>query len=130
MKSLLLTLVLVISTQVNAAQVELGKYKAVDVNTKAIHADLVLRADATTSITINTPDLPKPIPCEGTYTLVGNEFSANVKCKSTLLDRANVKIDVTNVNPQSVRTEAGAEVSVVIDALGDDAMKFMLKKAD
>lgn len=130
MKSLLLTLVLALSTQVNAAQVELGKYRAIDTDTKSIRADLVLRADATTSITINTPDLPKPIPCEGKYTVIGNELSADVKCKSELLAQANVKIDVTNVNPQSVRSERGADVKVIIDALGDDAIRFMLKKAD
>lgn len=130
MKSLILSLVLVISAQANAAQVELGKYRAVDADTKTTTADFVLKADGTSTIAIKTPDLPKPIVCEGKYKVVANELAADVKCKSALLPQANVKIDITNVNPQSVRTENGAEVNVIIDALGDEAVKFLLKKAD
>jgi|GEM_PF-4336792 len=133
MKSLIVALVLALSAQVQAAQavqVELGKYRAIDADTKSITADLVLRANGTTAITINTPELPKPIPCEGKYTVVANELVADVKCKSALLSEANVKIDITNVNPQSVRSENGAKVNVIIDAFGDEAIKFLLKKAD
>lgn len=131
MKSLLLSLVLVLSTQVNASQVELGKYKAIDVDTKTVQASLELRANGTVNFKVKTPDFTMPEPgCEGKYTVKGNEFAAQMKCPTELLPQANVKIDITNVTPESVRTEKGAEVNVLIDALGDDAVKFLLKKAD
>lgn len=129
MKALVLSLLLAVSTQAMAA-VELGKYRAIDADTKTITADLNLKADGTATITINTPDLPKPIPCEGKYKIEAKMLSADVKCKSDLLAEASVKIDITNVTPDSVRTEKGAEVAVIIDALGDDAIKFLLKKND
>jgi hypothetical protein len=128
MKALVLSLLLV-SVQGMAA-VELGKYRAVDFDTKTITADLLLRANATSSIIINTPDLPKPIPCEGKYNVEGKLLTANVKCKSDLLDEALVKIDITNVTPEGLRSEAGVKVNVTIDALGDESIAFILKKND
>ena len=131
MKSLLLSLVFAMSSQVFAGQIELGKYKAVDVDSKTIHASLVLRANGTVNFKVKTPDFTMPEPgCEGKYTVKGNELEANMTCPTALLPEANVRIDITNVNPQSVRSEKGAEVNVVIDALGDEAIKFLLKKAD
>jgi hypothetical protein len=60
----------------------------------------------------------------------GNKFTANVKCPTDILPEASVTIDVTNVNPQSVRTPEGARVDVIIDALGQEATTFLLKKKD
>ncbi|MEQ1723331.1 MAG: hypothetical protein ABL930_09145, partial [Pseudobdellovibrio sp.] len=116
MKALVLSLLLVVSAQAMAA-VELGKYRAVDADTKSITADLLLRADGTSSITISTPDLPKPIPCEGKYKVEAKMLSADVKCKSDILAEASVKIDITNVTPEGLRSAAGVNVNVTIDAL-------------
>lgn len=131
MKSLFLALAMFAGSTVFAGQVELGKYRAVDVDTKTIIADLELRANGTANLMIKTPDFTMPAPgCEGTYKIQGNQFSANVKCPTDLLPEASVTIDVTNVNPQSVRSPEGARVAVVIDALGDEATTFLLKKKD
>ena len=130
MKSLLLSLLLVVSAKVNA-QVEIGKYRAVDLDTKTIIATFELRTNGTVNFNVTTPDFTMPAPgCEGVYKVVGNEFSADLKCPTDLLPEASVKIDVSNVNPQSLRSETGVEVNVVIDALGDEPIKFLLKKND
>ncbi|MBY0553723.1 hypothetical protein K2P97_04285 [bacterium] len=129
MKALVLSLLLAVSTQAMGA-VELGKYRAIDKDTKSITADLNLKADGTATIVINSADLPKPVPCEGKYKVEAKMLTADVKCKSEILAEAKVQIDITNVTPDSVRSPNGAEVDVIIDALGDDALKFLLKKAD
>jgi hypothetical protein len=129
MRSLVLSLFLVVSAQAMGA-VELGKYRAVDADTKSITADLELRDNGTSSITISTPDLPKPIPCAGKYKVEAKMLSADVKCKSDLLSEASVKIDITNVTPEGLRSENGVNVNVIIDALGDDPIAFILKKND
>lgn len=129
MKSLLTSLVLILSTQVMAAQVELGKYTAVDADTRTVHANLELRADGTLNFKVKNNDFTMPEPgCEGKYAVVGNELTADMKCPTEILPTAKVKIDITNVNADSLRSEKGAEVYVVIDAFGDEKMKFFLKK--
>ena len=131
MKSLVLSLLLVVATQVQAGTVELGKYKAVDADSKTIQASFELRANGTLNFSVKTPDFTMPAPgCEGTYTVAGNDFSASLKCPTPLLPTASVKIDITNVNAQSLRSPGGAEVMVAIDALGGDKVKFFLKKAE
>lgn len=131
MKSLILALTMFVGSTVFAGQVELGKYRAVDADTKTIIADLELRANGTANLMITTPDFKMPAPgCEGKYKIQGNKFSADVKCPTDLLPEASVTIDVTNVNPQSVRSPEGARVDVIIDALGEEATTFMLKKRD
>ena len=130
MKSFLLTLMLVVATQVNAAQVELGKYRAVDADTKSIVASFELKADGTVEFQVKSPDISPGIACSGKYTVNGNEFATALTCKSELLPKANVKIDISNVTAQAIRSEKGAEVSVIIDALGDEAIKYLLKKND
>ena len=131
MKSLLISLLLFVSTQVNAAQVELGKYIAVDVETKTIVSTFVLRADGTLNFHVTTPDFTMPEPgCDGTYNVVGNEFASDMTCPTDLLPEVSVIIDITNVTPEGLRTENGVEVDVVINALGDEPIKFLLKKND
>lgn len=133
MKILVLSLLLVVSVQVNAAnaKVELGKYRAVDSDTKTVISTFTLRADGTVNFNVTTPDFTMPAPgCEGKYKVVENEFTADLICPTDLLPKASVKIDITNVNPQSLRTENGVEVNVIIDALGDEPAKFLLKKDD
>ncbi len=130
MKSLILSLMLVVSTQVSAATAELGKYRAVDADTKTIVATFELKANGTVDFQVKSPDISPAIACSGKYTVTGNEFATELTCKSDILPKANVKIDISNVNAQSIRSANGAEVNVIIDALGDEAVKYLLKKAD
>jgi hypothetical protein len=131
MKSLLLSLVLLASTSAFSATAELGKYTAVDKDTKSIVASFELRANGTVNFTVKTPDFTMPAPgCEGTYKVQGNSFLADIKCPTDMLPEASVKIDITNVTPENLRSANGVEVAVVIDALGEEANIFILKKAD
>lgn len=131
MKSLFLTLILAATVQVNAATVEMGKYKAIDVDTRTVDASFILREDGTVNFNVTTPDFTMPAPgCDGKYTVVGNEFRADMTCPTDLLPEVSVRIDITNVNPDSIRSENGAEVAVIIDALGDEPTQFLLKKND
>ena len=125
------SLLLAAAIQANAAQVEMGNYKAIDVETRTVDATFILRADGTVNFNVTTPDFTMPAPgCDGKYTVVGNEFSADMTCPTDLLPEVSVRIDITNVNPESIRTEEGAEVAVIIDALGDEPVMFLLKKND
>ncbi|MGZ3691327.1 MAG: hypothetical protein ACXVAX_07475 [Pseudobdellovibrio sp.] len=131
MKSVLLGLVLLASTQLFAGQVEIGKYRAVDKDTKTIVATFELRANGTVNFSVKTPDFTMPAPgCEGKYTVNGNTFQSDLKCPTELLPEANVTIDVSNVTPAGLRSANGVEVPVVIDALGSDPTVFLLKKND
>lgn len=130
MKSILVSLLLVASGSAFAGNVELGKYKAVDADSGTIQANFELKAGGDVDFSVSTPELPKPIGCKGKYNVTGNKFSADMKCQSDLLSEVKVNIDVTTVNADSLRSARGAEVNVVIDALGDEATKFLLKKAD
>lgn len=134
MKNILRTAFVLLTTvavKVQAADVEIGKYKAVDADSKTIQASFELKSDNTLTFNVKTPDFTMPAPgCTGKYTVKGNEFSAELKCPTQLLPQASVKIDITNVTTQSLRSSAGAEVMVQIDALGGEKTKFLLKKAD
>ncbi|AGH96301.1 hypothetical protein [Pseudobdellovibrio exovorus] len=130
MKSILVSLLLVASGSAFASNVELGKYKAVDADTGTIQASFELKAGGDVDFKVSTSELPQPIACKGKYSVAGNKFSADMKCQSDLLSEVKVNIDVTTVNAESLRSAKGAEVNVVIDALGDEATKFLLKKAD
>ena len=128
MKFLLLSLLLMVSIQVNAASVELGKYRAVDAETKSTIATFELKANGGVDFQVKSPDFV--VICSGKYSVNGNEFSTDLTCKSDILPKVSVKIDITNVTAQSIRSEKGAEVNVIIDALGDEAVKYLLKKND
>lgn len=131
MKSLLMSLVFVISSQVMAAQVELGKYSAVDADTKTIQAAFELLANGTVTFSVKSPDLTTPVNCNGTYKVEGNNFMATLKCPgNAILPEASVKIDISNVTADGLRSPNGVPVAVVIDALGDEPNTFLLKKAD
>lgn len=130
MKSILVSLLLVASGTAFAGNVELGKYKAVDADTGTIQANFELKASGDVDFSVKTTDLPTPINCKGKYSVTGNKFSADMKCQSDLLSEVKVDIDVTTVNADTLRSAKGAEVNVVIDALGGESTKFLLKKAD
>lgn len=126
MKSLFLSLLLVVSAQVNAATVELGKYRAVDADTRSIVATFDLKANGIVSFQVKSPEFS--VACSGKYVVKGNQFSTDLDCDSMLLPTASVTIDISNVNATSLRSASGAEVNVIIDALGDEPVKYLLKK--
>lgn len=128
MKSLLLAFLLGVSVRVNAATVELGKYIAVDVLTKSTVAKFELKANGTVIFAVSSPDFS--VNCNGRYAVNGNQFSSNLVCNSFFLSHANVSIDISSVTPQNLRSAKGVEVGVIIDALGDDPIKYLLKKND
>lgn len=131
MKSLLIGFFILATSQVFAGQVELGKYRAVDKDTKTIEATFELRANGTVNFSVKTPDFTMPAPgCEGKYAVKGAAFTADLKCPTELLPEASVSIDISTVTPEGLRSKDGVEVPVAIDALGSDSTIFLLKKAD
>ena len=129
MKSLMLAFILVGASQVFAATVELGKYKATDKDSKSVTAELELKAGNTATATITVPSI-SPVNCTGTYAVAGNKFTAKLTCNSALLAKPEVTIDITNVTPASVRSATGAEVLITIKDVIDEPTAFLLKKAD
>jgi hypothetical protein len=130
MKNLLLVGLLLSFTAMSslAKTIEPGLYNAVDVDSGTITAQLVIDANGTLNFKVQTPDFQMPDPgCDGVYTVVGESFKSDLKCPISILPEVSVNIDVTSVNPQSVRSADGALVPVVIDALGTDATMFRLK---
>ena len=128
MKALLLTILSAITINVQAATVELGKYRAVDADTNSIVASFELKANGTVSFRVSSTMID--VACSGKYTVRGNEFSTDLVCDSMLLSEASVKIDITAVTAQSIRSAKGAAVNVIIDALGDEPVKYLLKKVN
>lgn len=112
-----------------AKDIELGSYTAVDVETGTVVSTILLRADNTVNYTVATPDFSMPEPgCEGTYTVVENNLTAELNCPLSFLPNVRVGIDITEVTPESVRSESGVVVPVVIDAFGEEPTPFVLKK--
>ncbi len=137
MKSILMGLVLTLSTAVfadskNSAvpnkQIEFGQYEAVDEETGTVKASLNIRPDWTTLFTVSTPDFQMPAPgCNGTYYVQGVILKASVKCPTAMLPWADVEIDLTNVDAKSIRSKDGAQVAVMISALGNEKNMFRLR---
>lgn len=128
MKKIFLS-VLFISQFGLAKDIELGSYTAVDVETGTVVSTILLRADKTVNYTVSTPDFAMPEPgCEGTYTVVENKLIAELTCPLSFLPNVRVEIDITAVTPESVRSESGVIVPVIIDAFGTEPTPFILKK--
>ncbi len=128
MKKIFLS-VLFISQLGLAKDIELGSYTAVDVETGTVVSTILLRADKTVNYTVSTPDFAMPEPgCEGTYTVVENKLTAELACPLSFLPSVRVEIDITAVTPESVRSESGVIVPVIIDAFGEEPTPFILKK--
>ena len=128
MKKIFLS-VLFISQLGLAKDIELGSYTAVDVETGTVVSTILLRADKTVNYTVSTPDFAMPEPgCEGTYTVVENKLTAELTCPLSFLPNVRVEIDITDVTPETVRSESGVVVPVVIDAFGTEPTPFILKK--
>lgn len=108
--------------------IEPGLYTAVDVDSGTVVAQLVMRSNGTLNFKVKTPDFQMPEPgCEGVYTVVSDTFASNLKCPISTLPEVSVKINIANVTPQALRSQVGALVPVVIDALGTDPTMFRLK---
>lgn len=123
--------ILTLISSISFAAIEPGIYSAVDVDTKQITATLKVRPDNTANLKMTAPDFVMPEPgCEGTYTAENKLLLANMKCPVDGLENVKVKIDITNVNPQSIRAPNGVTVDVTIDALGNESYKFILKKLE
>lgn len=132
MKSLLLAISLFSSLSFAADKVvEPGFYSAVDVDTQTIVSSLQIGADKSVIFNVSTPDFEMPAPgCKGLYQVHENTFTADMKCPLDGLSEVQVSIDITAVTPESVRNPNGVIVDVIIDALGPDAYKFILKKVE
>jgi hypothetical protein len=129
MKLFLASLLLSVSAFAANKVVETGSYTAVDTETKTIIASLEVRDNKTLNFKVKTPDFTMPEPgCEGTYDVQENMFISDLKCPLDFLSQVHVEIDITNVTPDNVRSPAGVDVDVTIDALGTDSFKFNLKK--
>lgn len=129
MKSLFLALAMFVSTNVFAATVELGKYRAVDKDTKTVVADFELKANGGVALKIDAQGTK--INCTGTYSVTGNNFKSDVTCDHAAVPSASVIIDISNVTAAGLRSPQGVDVPLRIpDLLGDEAAVFNLKKAD
>jgi hypothetical protein len=131
MKLAIITLFLSFAAFAAPKTIETGLYKAVDVETGDINATLLIREDKTLNFTVKTSDFTMPDPgCEGKYLIEENLFLSDLNCPLDSLSQISVSIDITDVTPESVRSEKGVNVDVKIDALGEDAFKFVLHKVD
>ncbi len=128
MKVLVFLVSLVISNQLFAATVELGKYLAVPKDFPTVLADLDLLAGNLATVKIDAEGTI--INCTGTYVVEENALNAHANCDHPSAPEINVSIDITNVTPEGLRSEAGVEVPVKFDLLGDEAVLFVLKKVD
>lgn len=128
MKALVLLVLTLLSAQVFAATVELGKYLAVPKEFPTVSARLELFADNSATVYIDAEGTI--INCTGNFVVEENALNAHANCDHSAAPEINVSIDVTNVTPDGLRSEAGVEVPVKFDLLGDEAVQFILRKAD
>ena len=128
MKILILLFYSLISTQLFAATVELGKYLAIPKDLPTVSATIELLADNKATVFIDSEGTI--VNCTGTFTVIDNKLNAHADCDHPDAPKINVIIDITNVTPEGLRSEAGVEVPVIFDLLGDDTYLFTLKKVD
>lgn len=135
MKSLLITATLVLNllpmslhAQQTQLKMEVGQYIGTDVESGTLNADLTLKADGSLIFKLKSPDFEVPEPgCTGQYIEQGEFLMSDVVCPLDFLPTAKVKMDITNVSHDSVRTADGAIVPVYVDALGDEPIAFKMK---
>jgi len=117
--------------QAQAGSIETGIYHARDLEGGEIQAEIKLNEDKTVLFRLATPDFVMPAPgCTGTYEVQGHDLAATLSCPNEGIDSLNVILDITNVTPESVRSEEGARVDVIIDLLGSEPMPFKVKKVE
>lgn len=128
MKVLVLLVSMLISSQLFAATVELGKYLAVPKDFPTVLSVLELFADNTATVRIDADGMI--INCTGVFAVAGNKLSADANCDHPDAPEISVIIDITNVTPEGLRSEAGVEVPVEFDLLADESVLFILRKLD
>ncbi|MBY0554883.1 hypothetical protein K2P97_10170 [bacterium] len=129
MKVLVLLMSMLISAQVFAATpVELGKYLAVPKDFPTVLSVLELFADKTATVHIDADGII--INCTGIFAQAGNELTADAQCDHPDASEISVIIDISNVTPEGLRSEAGVEVPVKFNLLGDESVPFILKKLE
>ena len=116
------------STQLFAANVEMGKYTAfpIDYPTAIASIELIPEDKAVVSIDIDG----MLVSCEGTFKIEETWMAAHVFCDHDMAPEVNVAIDFSNVTPEGLRSEEGVVVSAKFDLMGDEEILFNLKKAD
>lgn len=112
-------------------EVEPGFYEAIDADKGDINVQMQVNEDqsATVSIVNKSPFKPD-IDCEGTWSVTENMFFSALDCDHFLVPYIEVNIDITNVTPETVRSENGAQVLVQLDILGPEPRLFVLKKIE
>lgn len=129
MKFSLLLVSLFFSSQLFAATtVEMGKYLAVPKDFPTVLAVLELFPDNHATVNIDADGTK--INCVGIFSQIENELNADAQCDHPDAPEIKVKIDITNVTPDGLRSEAGVEVPVKFDLLGDESVQFILRKLD
>ena len=112
-------------------EIEFGFYKAIDVDTGEVTAKMDIRPDGTLNFNFSAPDFEMPAEgCNGQYKVVENKFISDLECPILFFSNVHVEIDITNVNPESIRSEQGAIVPVTIDLVGDEPINFKLFKVN
>ena len=129
MKSLVLALMVLATSQVFAGTVELGRYTALDKDSKSVSAALELKAGGAANVVITVPGVTT-VHCSGSYGVAGDTLNTDLNCDSMLLSKAKVSINIASVTPASVRSANGAEVTLTIPGIIDDPTVFLLKKAN
>ena len=128
MKFLISLITMFVSTQLFAANVEMGKYTAFPKDYPTAVASIELIPENKALATIDIDGLI--VTCEGTFKIEENIMSAHVFCDHELAPEVNLGIDFTNVTPEGLRSEEGVEVPATFDLLGDEEVVFVLKKND
>ena len=131
--ALLITSLSIVSAQAADMTVEPGYYEAVEIEADGsegdINTQMEIYEDGTVWFDVQTAKFSMPDPgCTGTWEVKGNHFFASLECPIFLLPYIDVTIDITNVTPDSVRSELGSEVYVQLDIMGKEPRLFRLKK--
>lgn len=140
MKKFLSALLITSLSIITAAQavnmtVEPGYYEAVEIEADGsegdINTQMEIYEDGTVWFDVQTDKFTMPEPgCTGTWEVTGTQFLASLECPIFLLPYIDVSIDITNVTPETVRSDLGAEVYVQLDIMGKEPRLFRLKKFD
>ncbi len=113
---------------IKTQKMEFGRYVGSDVESGTLNADVLLNPDNTLVFKLKSADFEIPDPgCTGIFEEIGNDVISKVNCPIEDLKEANVRLDITKVDRDSVRLPDGVEVPVYVDVLGDDPIIFKMK---
>ena len=103
---------LVVAAQTHAATVELGKYRAIDADTKSVVATFELKADGTVDFQVKSPDISPAIVCSGKYTVTGSGYFG--KGAQMGLRKIGVQVTITDQLHTFVMIDSKLESGYVI----------------